>query len=165
MINTAEPRCRYVDHYACPRHNRPPDPRGPRRDSRATVQALAYELGLARGTVHARLERLQRSECAAAALTPGATRSALGWPLRAHITAEVNQDEFELMIADLEQIPEIIECVAVSGASDLSIEIVARDADDVYRITQSIMKCRGVFRTATSIMLRELIARRQHQLL
>lgn len=133
-------------------------------DSRATVHALAAQLGLARGTVHARLERLQRSS----ALRPHSLRVdplSLGWPLRARITAEVNQDEFEHMIADLERIPEITECFAVSGASDLAIEIVARDAEDVYRITQSIMKCRGVFRTATSIMLRELIARRQHQLL
>ncbi len=133
-------------------------------DSRATVQAIAYELGLARGTVHTRLDRLQRS----GALKDHSLRlhpPALGWPLRAHITAEANQDKLDLMIADLEQIPEIIECVAVSGQSDLSIEIVARDADDVYRITQAIMKCRGVLRTATSIMLRELISRRQHQLL
>lgn len=69
------------------------------------------------------------------------------------------------MIADLELIPEITECFAVSGPSDLAIEIVARDADDVYRVTQEIMKCRGVIRTSTAIMLRGLIARRQHQLL
>ncbi|KUF07939.1 Lrp/AsnC family transcriptional regulator [Leucobacter sp. G161] len=133
-------------------------------DSRATVQAIAYELGLARGTVHTRLDRLQRSG-ALKAHSPRLHPPALGWPLRAHITAEANQDKLDLTIADLEQIPEIIECVAVSGQSDLSIEIVARDADDVYRITQAIMKCRGVLRTATSIMLRELISRRQHQLL
>lgn len=133
-------------------------------DPRATVQAVASQLGLARGTVHARLERLHRS----GALRANSLRvdpRALGWPLRARITAEVNQDEFEHMIADLERIDEITECFAVSGASDLAIEIVARDAEDVYRITQNIMKCRGVLRTSTSIMLRELIARRQHQLL
>ncbi|GAA1328046.1 Lrp/AsnC family transcriptional regulator [Leucobacter albus] len=133
-------------------------------DSRATIQAIAFDLGLARGTVHSRLERLQKSGALRAHSLRLDPRS-LGWPLRAHITAEVNQEEFELMLAGLERIPEIIECVAVSGQSDLSIEIVARDADDVYRITQNIMQCRGVLRTATSIVLRELISRRQHQLL
>ena len=133
-------------------------------DPRATVQAIAYRLGLARGTVHTRLDKLQTS----GALRANSLRldpPALGWPLRARITAEANQEELEGMIADLELIPEITECFAVSGPSDLAIEIVARDADDVYRVTQEIMKCRGVIRTSTAIMLRGLIARRQHQLL
>lgn len=83
-------------------------------DPRATVQAIAYRLGLARGTVHTRLDKLQTS----GALRANSLRldpPALGWPLRARITAEANQEELEGMIADLELIPEITECFAVSA--------------------------------------------------
>jgi DNA-binding Lrp family transcriptional regulator len=69
------------------------------------------------------------------------------------------------MIADLQTIPEVIECLAIAGDSDLLIEIVAKDADDIYVITQRIMRCRGIRRTATSMVLRELIAGRHDQLL
>lgn len=81
------------------------------------------------------------------------------------VTAEADQNELDDMIADLQKIPEVIECLAVAGASDLMIEIVAHDADDIYVITQRIMKCRGIRRTATSMVLRHLITRRKEQLL
>lgn len=131
---------------------------------RATVQYLADHLGIARGTAHAHLSRLFDQE----QLAPTSTRlrpAGVGRPLRALVTAEVDQSRFEGMIDALRQIPEVVECVAISGQSDLSIEILARDADDVYRITQRIMECRGIRRTATSLVLRELIPRRMSQLL
>ncbi len=45
------------------------------------------------------------------------------------------------------------------------IQIAARDADHVYDITQRIMRCRGIRRTSTSIVLRELLAYRMDHLL
>lgn len=56
-------------------------------DPRATVQAIAYRLGLARGTVHTRLDKLQTSGALRAnslRLDPPALgcRSARGSPLR-----------------------------------------------------------------------------------
>jgi DNA-binding Lrp family transcriptional regulator len=134
------------------------------KDPRATVQWIAQSLQLARGTVQARIGRLESG----AALRSNSLRlnpHALGTPLRAMITAEVEQGEFDGMVADLGRIPEVIECVGIAGVSDLMIEIVARNADDVYTITQRIMLCRGIRRTATSIVLRELITRRYDQLL
>lgn len=134
------------------------------RDSRATVHWIAQTLNLARGTVHARIERLRTSD----ALRLHSVRlepSALGWPLRAMVTAEAEQEELNHLVADLEKIPQVIECLAIAGSSDLMLEIVARDADDVYIVTQEIMRCRGIRRTSTSIVLRQLVSRRQHQLL
>jgi DNA-binding Lrp family transcriptional regulator len=131
---------------------------------RATVQYLAHYLGLARGTVQAHLNGIQSG----AVLSPTTARirpAALGRPLRGLVTAEVDQDEFAGLIDELSKIPEVVECLAISGTSDLSMEIIAVDADDVYRITQRIMQCRGIRRTATSLVLRELMPRRMQQLL
>lgn len=131
---------------------------------RATVMWIAQSLSLARGTVQARLERMQRENV----FLPHSLRvrhGALGLPMRAFVTAEVDQDDFAGMIADMETIDEVIEVAGVAGPSDLMIEIVARDADHIYEVTQRIMRCRGIRRTATSIVLRELIAHRRAQLL
>lgn len=131
---------------------------------RATVQYIAERLGIARGTAHSHLNRLVEG----GHLAPTSARlrpAGVGLPLRALVTAEVDQAKFPGLLDALGRIPEVVECLAISGQSDLQIEVLARDADDVYRITQRIMECRGIRRTATSLVLRELIPRRMHQLL
>ncbi|MEW1956684.1 Lrp/AsnC family transcriptional regulator [Kineococcus sp. NPDC059986] len=134
------------------------------RDPRATVAQLALTLGLARGTVHSRLERLAAERVLRAnstRLDPGR----IGLPMRALVTAGVEQSEFTGLIEDIARIPEVVECLGISGDSDLMIQIAARDADHVYDITQRIMRCRGIRRTSTSIVLRELLGYRMDHLL
>lgn len=133
-------------------------------DPRATIAFLAQSLGLARGTVHARLQKLYGPE-GLAAETIKVPPGAVGRPLRAIITAQVEQSQFEGLIKDVSEIEEVVECLGVSGNHDLHIEVVAADADDVYRVTQRLMMCRGVTRTSTMIVLREVIPRRMSQLL
>jgi DNA-binding Lrp family transcriptional regulator len=131
---------------------------------RATVQYVAERLGIARGTAHSHLNRLFEG----GHLGPVSARlrpAGVARPLRALVTAEVDQANFDGLLDALGRIPEVVECLAISGQSDLQIEILAEDADDVYRITQRIMECRGIRRTATSLVLRELIPRRMSQLL
>lgn len=131
---------------------------------RATVQYIAEALRLARGTVQSHLRKLFTGTTVGP-VTSRVNPTAVGRPLRALVTAEGDQSLFSASIEDLSRIPEVVECLGISGASDLSIEIVARDPDDIYRITQRIMQCRGIHRTSTSIVLRELLPRRMAQLL
>ncbi|GLY32602.1 Lrp/AsnC family transcriptional regulator [Kineosporia sp. NBRC 101731] len=134
------------------------------QDQRATVAKLAMDLGLARGTVHTRLDRL----AAGGALRANSTRVAparVGLPMRAMVTAGVEQSEFEGLLADLSKIPEVIECLGISGEADLMIQVAARDPDHLYSITQQLMRCRGIRRTSTSIVLRELLPYRMEHLL
>lgn len=133
------------------------------RVPRATVAHLAERLNLARGTVQARIRRLYDG-----VLLPETTKvpaAAVGRPLRAFVTAEIDQARFEGLIDEIARIPEVVGCLGISGESDLQIEVIAVDADDVYRITQALMECRGIRRTSTAIVLRELLGRRMHQLL
>ena len=48
---------------------------------------------------------------------------------------------------------------------DLIVHVVARDADDLYRIAGQILDIDGVERTRTSLVMRELVERRVAQLL
>lgn len=134
------------------------------RYPRASVAYLAESLHLARGTVRTRLTRLTGSDGPLAPVTARLVPASVGRPLRAIVTAEADQATFDGMIDDLTRIPEVVECLGISGRSDMCIEVVAVDADDLYRITQEIMRCRGIRRTETGIVMRELISRRMGQL-
>ncbi|WP_297006846.1 Lrp/AsnC family transcriptional regulator [uncultured Corynebacterium sp.] len=131
---------------------------------RASVAYLAESLHLARGTVRTRLTRLTAPDGPLVPVTARLVPASVGRPLRAIVTAEADQATFDGMIDDLARIPEVVECLGISGRSDMSIEVVAVDADDLYRITQEIMRCRGIRRTETGIVMRELIPRRMAQL-
>ena len=133
-------------------------------EPRATLGWLASTLRLARGTVQNRV---------AALFAPGVLRppsvlvrtASLGLPMRALVTANVDQDQFDAAMLGLREIPEVLECLATSGVNDLYCQVAARDSDHLYQVGQRILRTPGVRRTATSIVLRELIEYRTSQLL
>lgn len=133
-------------------------------DPRAPVAALAQHLGLARGTVHARLERLADSgllRAHSARVRP----AALGRPVGASIRVELDQHQISQAIDALERVPEVLECFAPAGDTDLLIRVVAKDPDDLYRVSEEIRLCPGILRTSTSLFLREVIPYRITRLL
>ena len=133
-------------------------------EPRVPVLLLAQRLGLARGTVQSRLERMSAGGMLRAnsvRIEPGS----LGLPLRAFVTAEVEQEQFDQTITALTGIREVIECSAIAGADDIICQVVARDADNLYEVGQQILRCPGIRRTSTSIVLRQLMPYRTSQLL
>lgn len=123
---------------------------------RATMIALAERTGLSRNTVQARLARLEDG----AALRPFEHRisaAALGYPLTAFITVQVAQRRLDEVASSLADIPEILQVQGVSGSTDLFVQSVAVDADDLYRIAGEILAVPGVERTNTSLVMRELV--------
>lgn len=123
-------------------------------DPEATVLALARTLGVARNTVHARLNRLARS---------GALRSfgrrvdpaALGYPLIAFVSIEISQSNGSLALDGLHAIPEVVEIHATTGEADFLVKVVARSTEDLHRITNAMLTIGGVMRTNTAISLVE----------
>ena len=133
-------------------------------DPRATVLALAQRLGLARNTVQARLARLE----SAGVLDPFDRRvrpEALGYRLGAHITVQVVQRSLDEVAESLAGIPEVLEVVGLSGVTDLLVQVVAVDADDLWRITEQVMAIPGVQRTDTNLALRRFVDHRMTPLL
>lgn len=125
-------------------------------DPRMTVMALAQRCRLARGTVHARLERYKREGL----LRRHSVRvdpAQLGHGLSAMVAAELEQHQLEEAIAGLRRIPEVLECFAPAGETDLLCRVVARDPDDLYRVSEEIRLCPGIVRTRTSAFLRRVI--------
>lgn len=131
---------------------------------RAAIAALADQLGLARGTVQHRLERFT----AGRDLRPHSTRvrpGALGLPLRAVVTATILQSERLRTMAGLAAIPQVVECLAVTGSDDLLLQVVARDTDHLREVGLAILAVPGIERTSTSVVLEEPLAYRIAQLL
>jgi DNA-binding Lrp family transcriptional regulator len=123
---------------------------------RATGLDLAQRLGLSRNTVQARLAGLE----ARGALRPFDTRvlpSALGYPLTAFITTQVNQHLLDGIAAALGDIPEVIEVHGLTGATDLLVRVVARDPDDLDRISALVLGVPGVERTSIALSMHEMV--------
>ena len=133
-------------------------------DPRIPVMMLAQRLGLARGTVHSRLERLAASGCLrthSARVLP----DALNRGVMAMVSAELDQSKLNDAVEALRKIPEVLECHAPAGDTDLLIRVVASSPDDLYRVSEEIRFCPGITRTSTQMFLREVIPYRTTGLL
>ncbi len=131
---------------------------------RATGVELAARLGLSRNTVQARLARWD-SGGVLGSFERRVEPRALGYPLAAFVAVVVDQHRLDAVVDDLADVPEVTEVCGMTGATDLTVRIVARDADDLYRIAGRILKIPGVERTNMALVMRELVGPRTGPLL
>ncbi|MFE3446233.1 Lrp/AsnC family transcriptional regulator [Nocardia cyriacigeorgica] len=131
---------------------------------RATGVELAARLGLSRNTVQARLARWEANGVLASFERRVEAR-ALGYPLAAFVAVVVDQHKLDPVVDELAEVPEVTEVCGMTGATDLTVRVVARDADDLYRITGRILKIPGVERTNMALVMRELVGPRISPLL
>lgn len=125
-------------------------------DPRATVIALADTARVSRNTVQARLSKLE-SQDVLRSLERRIDPAALGYPLTAFILTRVTQRKLAQIAHSLEQVPEVIEVHGLGGVTDLMIHVVAREADDLYRVAGRILDIDGVEQTTTSLVMRKLV--------
>lgn len=125
-------------------------------DPRATVIALADATKLSRNTVQARLSKLE-SNGVLRSFERRIDPAAIGYPLTAFIMTRVTQRKLAQIARALEQVPEVIEVHGLGGVTDLMIHVVAREADDLYRIAGKILDIDGVEQTTTSLVMRKLV--------
>ncbi|MFC5500759.1 Lrp/AsnC family transcriptional regulator [Lysinimonas soli] len=135
-----------------------------RENARLSGVELAQRLGLSRNTVQSRLARLESSDL----LGPVDRRvhhRALGYPLTAFVTARADQHRLASIEHDLAAIPQVVEVHGIAGKDDVIIRVVARDADDLYRIAGLILTVPGIERTEVSLSVREMVPYRTAPLL
>jgi DNA-binding Lrp family transcriptional regulator len=126
---------------------------------RTSVREYARILGVARGTLQARLDRMERDGVITAA-GPRVSPAALGHPVLAFVRIEVTQGRLDGVADALASVPEIIEAFSVTGGGDLLARVVARDNAHLEDIIQRLTRVPGVVRTRTEIALRERVAHR-----
>lgn len=125
-------------------------------DPRATVVGLAESTGLARNTVHSRLAKLE-ADGVLQTFERRVDPASLGFPLTAFIMVAVTQRKLASIADALADIAEVIEVHGLSGVTDLLVHIVARDADDLYRVAGQILDVDGVEKTTTGLVMRRLV--------
>jgi len=122
-------------------------------EPRVGVLEASKRLRVARGTVQARLERLQERGVITG-YGPEIEPAALGYEVTAFITLEIRQAGGHDPVAErLAAIPEVLEVHTITGAGDMLCRVVARSNADLQRVLDAIVSAEGVVRSATLISL------------
>jgi len=131
------------------------------QDPRIGVLEASRRLGVARGTVQARLDKL----VASGVITgwgPELSPQALGYPVTAFLTLEIRQDTAErrghrgghdAVGAHLAAIPEVLEAHTITGAGDMWARVVARSNTDLQRVIDRVLENPAIVRSSTVIAL------------
>ena len=122
-------------------------------EPRVGVLEASRRLGVARGTVQARLERMAERGVITG-YGPEVDPAALGYEVTAFITLEIRQAGGHDPVADrLAAIPEVLEAHTITGPGDMLCRVVARTNADLQRVLDAIVSAEGVVRSATLISL------------
>ena len=141
------------------------------------VLEASRRLGVARGTVQARLDKLE----AIGVITgwaPTLDPVALGFPVTAFATLEISQGPaqgsaegsapgqsgHQPVAEHLRTIPEVLEAHTITGAADVMVRLVARSNADLQRVIDDVVSSPYVVRASTVIVLATEIAPRVTQL-
>ena len=128
-------------------------------EPRAGSREYARVLGVARGTVQARLTRLERSDVIAT-YAPTLRPSALGYGVSAFVHLHLAQGKLDVVVDGLREIPEVLEAFTTTGEADMVCRAVAHDNAHLEDILQRILAVPGVVRTRTEIALKQRISPR-----
>jgi DNA-binding Lrp family transcriptional regulator len=122
-------------------------------EPRVGVLEASRRLGVARGTVQARLDRLQ-ARGVVTGYGPDIDPAALDHAVTAFVTLEIRQAGGHDPVADrLAAIPEVLEVHTITGAGDMLCRVVARTNADLQRVIDAIVGAAGVVRASTVIAL------------
>ncbi len=122
-------------------------------EPRIGVLEASRRLGVARGTVQARLDRMQQRGVITG-YGPDIDPAAIGHAVTAFVTLELTQAGGRAQVAEwLARIDEVLEAHTITGPGDVLCRVVARGNADLQRVIDTIVDVPGVVRTSTVIAL------------
>ncbi|WP_327086770.1 Lrp/AsnC family transcriptional regulator [Nonomuraea sp. NBC_01738] len=126
---------------------------------RAGLLEYSRVLGVARGTVQARIDRMT-ADGLIANFGPNLSPRALGHPVQVFTTLEVRQASREHISQALAAIPELLEAHIVTGPGDVWCRIAGRDHEHVQQVIDHMLTIEGVVRSSSVIPLSTVVAPR-----
>jgi Lrp/AsnC family transcriptional regulator for asnA, asnC and gidA len=121
-------------------------------DGRKSASEIARQLGdVSERAVRYRIERMIEEDVIriSAVVRP----EAFGMLVKADVFLEVESDRIREVAQKMVEYENVTYVACSIGETDVSIQVVAKDTDEVYRfITETIRKVPGVRRTTTSIV-------------
>jgi DNA-binding Lrp family transcriptional regulator len=122
-------------------------------EPRVGMLEASRRLRVARGTVQARLDRLQ-ARGVITGYGPEISPAALDHGVMAFVTLEIRQaGGHDSVASQLAAIAEVLEAHTITGAGDMLCRVVARTNADLQRVIDAIVDVPGVLRTSTVIAL------------
>jgi DNA-binding Lrp family transcriptional regulator len=119
---------------------------------RVGLLEVARRLSVARGTVQARLAKLEASGVITG-YGPEIDTVALGYPISAFVEIELAQGRLAEAVAAIEAVPEVLEVDAVTGPHDLICRVVARDTEHLGELVNELLGTPAIRRCTSYIVL------------
>jgi DNA-binding Lrp family transcriptional regulator len=127
-----------------------------RDEPRLGLMEASRRLDVARGTVQARLQKLEASGIVKGH-GPEIDPARLGYPVLAFVFLQIAQGLLKEAVAVLQSTPEVLEATATSGPSDLLCRIVARDTEHLQEIVNRLLSNNAIRRSTSYIALSQPI--------
>lgn len=119
---------------------------------RSSTTELAALVGVARGTLYSRLDRLERSGVITG-YGPDIDPTAAGLGVVGFCTLEIAQGSHRETLAALSDLAQVAEIHTVTGPGDLLVRVMARSNDHLHEVLQTIAGLPTVGRTQTQLAL------------
>jgi DNA-binding Lrp family transcriptional regulator len=123
-----------------------------RAHPRIGLVEVSRRLGVARGTVQARLDKLQRRGVITG-FGPELDPGEMGYPVMAFVSLEIVQGRLDEAVAGLRRVPEVLEAHGVTGDRDLLCRVVARDNTHLQDVINAMLHTGAVQRSTSSISM------------
>jgi DNA-binding Lrp family transcriptional regulator len=125
-------------------------------EPRIGIMEVSRRLGVARGTVQARLTKLDERGVIRGH-GPDVDPARMGYPVTAFVFLQITQGRLTEATAVLRGVPEVLEATAVSGPSDLLCRVVARDTEHLQEIVNRLLSNPAIRRSTSYIALSQPI--------
>src|SRR3954466_12148647 len=125
---------------------------------------VARRLGVARGTVQARLDKLV-ARGVITGFGPEVEPAEMGYPVLAFVALEIVQGRLDEAVEGLRKVPEVLEAHGVTGDRDLLCRVVARDNTHLQDVINAMLHTGAVQRSTSSISMTRQIPYRIDPLL
>ena len=135
-----------------------------RSHPRIGLLEVSRRLGVARGTVQARLEKLQ-GRGVITGFGPEVDPAHIGYPVMAFVSLEIVQGRLDEAVAGLRAVPEVLEAHGVTGDRDLLCRVVARDNGHLQDVINNMLHKGAVQRSTSAISMSRQIPYRVEPLI
>jgi DNA-binding Lrp family transcriptional regulator len=119
------------------------------QNARTGIAELATALGVSRNTVQLRLRRLE-GEGILLGFHPIINLSAVGVPVQALVTLEIDQRVMSRIVLGLKSLPEVLEVRIQAGREDLLVHVAIGSLEELQVLTAAIVEIDGVRKTTST---------------
>jgi DNA-binding Lrp family transcriptional regulator len=135
-----------------------------RAHPRVGLLEVSRRLGVARGTVQARLEKLS-ARGVITGFGPELDPARMGYPVSSFVALEIVQGRLDEAVEALRGVPEVLEVHGVTGDRDLMCRVVARDNGHLQDVINRMVREGAVRRSTSAIAMSRQIPYRVEPLL